>query len=58
MPTILFIIVFAVPLLAFYFYLAYKEKNKFRTKIGIAVVIALFILAAIIAYFVNLNPPA
>ncbi|WP_374166702.1 hypothetical protein [Arcticibacter sp. MXS-1] len=51
-PTLIFAIVFVLPLLAFYFYVALRDRNKNRMA-GIAVIVALFILGAIIAYFVN-----
>ncbi|KAA8486751.1 hypothetical protein BDE36_0994 [Arcticibacter tournemirensis] len=50
--TLLFVVVFAVPLLGFYFYIALKDKNK-RKMMGLLVIMLLFILASVVAYFVN-----
>ncbi len=51
-PTLLFVLVFALPLLGFYFYIALRDKNKNRM-LGLIVIALLFVFAAIIAYYVN-----
>ncbi len=53
-PTLVFILIFAVPLLGFYFYIAFRDKKK-NQLVGIAVIVVLFIFASVIAYFVNRN---
>lgn len=53
MPTLLFVLVFALPLLGFYFYIALKEKNKAKMSVGALVIVLLFVFAAVVAYFVN-----
>ncbi len=55
-PTLLFVLVFALPMLGFYFYLAFKEKSKFKMTIGVVVILLLFIAASVTAYIVNRGP--
>ena len=49
--TIVFALVFVIPLIAFLLFLVSKDKQT--RKIGVCVIAALVIFAVIVAYFVN-----
>ena len=51
MTTIIFALVFVIPLIVFLSSLIWKDKGA--RKIGMAVLIAMVLLAVIVAYFVN-----
>lgn len=52
-PTLIFVIVFALPLLGFYFYILSKEKSSFRMNVGKVIILVLFVIAAAIAWYIN-----
>lgn len=49
--SLIFALVFAVPLVGFIFYLIWKDKQK--RNLGIAVLIVLLVFAVLIAYQAN-----
>ncbi len=51
MVTLIFVLVFVIPLIVFLSSLIWKDKGV--RKIGMAVLIALVLIAAVVSYFVN-----
>lgn len=53
-PTLVFALIFALPLFGFYLFVAQRDKHKNR-KFGFVALAVMFVAAVIIAYFVNRN---
>lgn len=51
-PTLVFALIFALPMLGFYFYIAQRDRNKYK-KYGFLALGLMFIAAVVVAYFVN-----